>query len=1028
MRVIYCAVVTVVMSAVLCCVQALRMSANMGAGGWTGVRARGSSAAVSMRSWTRGLAVMSSSSSSELQWSNQKVRSAFIDYFKDKHEHTYFKSSPVVPLSDPTLLFTNAGMNQFKTIFLGTTDPSSPLASLNRAVNSQKCIRAGGKHNDLDDVGKDTYHHTFFEMLGTWSFGNYFKTEAIEWAFDILTTTYGLDKERMYASYFGGDESLGLPEDTEAKELWLKFLPADRVLPFDKTDNFWEMGDTGPCGPCSEIHYDRIGGRDASSLVNADDPNVIEIWNLVFIQYNREPSGELRPLPSKHIDTGMGLERLTSILQEKDSNYDTDAFTPYFQKIEKVIGCEPYTGKLGDEDAKQGFKDMAYRVLADHARTITVAIADGATPSNEGRGYVLRRVLRRAVKFGLQNLNAEPGFFSKLVPVVAEELGSAFPELKDKTSAVEAIVAEEEAAFSNLLEKGVKYFEDVATEVKASGSTIVSGEKTFYMYDTLGFPVDLTEIMAVEKGLSVDLKGFEEAMADQKERGRQALKDKRLAGRVELALGAEQTSFLQKANVNPTDDSGKYEWDVTPSAEVKALFTVDGFVDSVDAGETVGVILDATTFYAESGGQAADKGTIVIGSGIELGVVDVQVYAGYVLHTCTLPESVSGLTVGAKATSKVDYPNRRKVAPNHTMTHVLNFALRNVMGPDVDQRGSSVDENRLRFDFSSTRGLKTDELVKVESIVNEIISSKQDVSSKVVPLKQAMEINGLRAVFGEVYPDPVRVISVGQPVDYLISDPTSNTWTKHSIEFCGGTHLQNTADALAFVLTEETAVAKGIRRISAITGEMAKEAIKNGEKLSESIQNLGNEVKKVKEGVDVSTFEDLIGKARTELEAETLSTSVKSNLRTQLEKVQKDIFNLKKAAMMSMVQEGIIKAKEQAADMVKSGQTKIILQMDIGSDSKGIKLAIEEIKKVVPGVAFIGVSADDDKISCFSFVPDALVADVKANDWVAKTLEVVGGRGGGKPNMAQGSAAISGVDGGKSQAIEKAMATAKSFV
>merc|ERR1711871_557615 len=516
--------------------------------------------------------------------------------------------------------------------------------------------------------------------------------------------------------------------------------------------------------------------------------------------------------------------------------------------------------------------------------------------------------------------------------------------------------------------------------------------------------------------------------ANQKERGRQALKDKRLAGRVELALGAEQTSHLQKANVYPTDDSGKYEWDVTPSAEIKALFTTKGFVDSINDGETVGVVLDATTFYAESGGQAADKGTITLESGVELDVVDVQVYGGYVLHTCQLPANLSGLNVGSKILTKVDYRNRRKVAPNHTMTHVLNFALRNVMGPDVDQRGSSVDENRLRFDFSSTRGLKTDELKKVEKIVNDIISSKQDVSSKIVPLDQAMEINGLRAVFGEVYPDPVRVISIGQPVDDLIADPTSDTWTKHSVEFCGGTHLQNTAEAAAFVLTEETAVAKGIRRISAITGTMAQEAIKNGEKISESIEALSTDMKKLGADVDISAVEDRISETRTELEGETLSTTLKGSLRVQLEKIQKDVFNLKKATMMSMVRDGIARAKEQAVNMVNNGETKIILQVNIGSDSKGIKLAIEEIKKVAPGVAFIGLSADDEKISCFSFVPDEMVTDVKANDWVAKTLEVIGGKGGGKPNMAQGSAAISSIDGGKEVAIMKAMSIAKSFV
>ena len=536
------------------------------------------------------------------------------------------------------------------------------------------------------------------------------------------------------------------------------------------------MGETGPCGPCSEIHYDRIGSRDASTLVNADDPDVIEIWNLVFIQYNREANGELRSLPAKHIDTGMGLERLTSILQGKDSNYDTDVFMPYFAEIERIIGCAPYTGKIGSEDAAQGFKDMAYRVLADHARTITMAIADGATPSNEGRGYVLRRVLRRAVKFGLQNLKAKPGFFSELVPMVAQQLGDSYPELREKIQNVVALVGEEETAFSNLLGKGVKYFEDVADELKSAGESTVSGEMTFYMYDTLGFPIDLTMIMAAEKGLSVDIDGFRMAMESQKERGRAALREKRLAGRVELALGAEQTAFLQGLGLKPTDDKGKYLLDVAQSARIDAIFTPDGFVDSFsgDSGaETVALVLDETTFYAESGGQVADQGYITVETTrglVELEVIDVQVYGGFILHTCTVPDvGLEGLKKGSGVTARVDYRHRRKVAPNHTMTHVLNFALRQVMGPDVDQRGSSVTEDRLRFDFSSIRGLKVEEVEQVERIVNEVckllndsirpynlalvrriypaipnsfnynlkvIISKLEVNARVVPLKQ----------------------------------------------------------------------------------------------------------------------------------------------------------------------------------------------------------------------------------------------------------------------------------------------------
>jgi alanyl-tRNA synthetase len=626
-----------------------------------------------------------------IEWPVSRVRSQFIDYFVKKREHVDYKSSPVVPVNDPTLLFTNAGMNQFKPIFLGTADPSSPYFSLKRAVNSQKCIRAGGKHNDLDDVGKDTYHHTFFEMLGTWSFGNYFKQEAIDWAYDILVNEYKLPSERLYASYFGGDEAQGLPADTEARDYWLKYLPKERVLPFDKKANFWEMGDTGPCGPCSEIHFDRIGKRDASALVNADDPNVIEIWNLVFIQFNREKSGELRSLPDKHIDTGMGLERLTSILQQKNSNYDTDVFQPIFDAIHAKVGNAKYNGKLGVEDAQQGYRDTAYRVIADHIRTLTFAMTDGAVPSNEGRGYVLRRILRRAVRYGMQNLNAKPGFFAELVPVVVQAFGEFYPELKDKQQYVMSIISEEEQSFASLVERGIKYFNEVVAELK---STVVPGDQAFYLYDSLGFPIDLTQIMAQEKGLSVDLQGFQAAMDAQKERGRAATRAKRLAGLEALTLGAEQTSYLQKAGVIPTDDSMKYSWDITAEAEVMAVYTTAGFQSSMKRADmlaedgqpkTIGIILNSTPFYAESGGQIADSGSLLVGSAI-FDVVDVQVFGGYVLHICVLSdESIKAssdsnidLKTKDKVLAQVDYSRRRKIAPNHTMTHVLNYALREV--------------------------------------------------------------------------------------------------------------------------------------------------------------------------------------------------------------------------------------------------------------------------------------------------------------------------------------------------------------
>jgi len=779
-------------------------------------------------------------SDSGIDWPLERVRSEFVDYFTNKRDHVNIKSSPCVPVNDPTLLFTNAGMNQFKSIFVGTIDPSSPMYSLTRAANSQKFIRAGGKHNDLDDVGKDTYHHTFFEMLGTWSFGNYFKKEAIEWAYDILVNRYNLNPDRLYASYFGGDDALGLPCDVEARELWLQFLPPERVLPFDKKANFWEMGDTGPCGPCSEIHYDRIGGRDAAQLVNADDPDVIEIWNLVFIQFNRESSGELRSLPNKHIDTGMGLERITSIMQGKRSNYDTDAFMPLFLAIQKLVGCQPYEGKLGQDDAQQNYKDTAYRVVADHIRTLTFAITDGAVPSNEGRGYVLRRILRRAVRYGVQTLGATPGFFAQLVPVVVENMGDAFPELREKMSQVIAVIEEEEAAFSALLEKGMRYFNDLVKELQSGGSQQISGEKAFFMYDTMGFPIDLTQIMAAENGIVVDVAGFNDAMTTQKERSRIAAKSKRLAGRNMLSFGAEQTAYLQSLGIAPTADEAKYSWDDHVNTDIKAIFTSLGFITegsqlSGATDETVGIVLGTTPFYAEAGGQVPDSGKLVVSSSsgqeITLDVLDVQVYGGYVLHTCALStesddagllaDLMQRLKVDAPVVAQVDYQRRRKTAPNHTMTHVLNYALRKVLGSTVDQKGSLVSDEKLRFDFSFNRAAQTNELEQVESIVNSVINAKLVVDSQVVSLQQAMDIVGLRAVFGEVYPDPVRVISVGPKVQDLLNDPTNADWMSYSVEFCGGTHIQNTAAAESFVLLEETAVAKGIRRITGATGLLA---------------------------------------------------------------------------------------------------------------------------------------------------------------------------------------------------------------
>jgi alanyl-tRNA synthetase len=950
----------------------------------------------------------------ELEWPMDRVRSTFIDFFVKKHSHVFWPSSPVVPHDDPTLLFANAGMNQYKPLFLGTCDPNLEMSKLSRAVNSQKCIRAGGKHNDLDDVGKDVYHHTFFEMLGNWSFGDYFKKEAIAMAWQCLTEEFKLDTSRLYATYFGGDEST--PADLEARDIWLNYLPADRVLPFDAKDNFWEMGATGPCGPCTEIHYDRIGGRDAASLVNADLPDVIEIWNNVFIQFNREADGSLRPLPAQHVDTGMGFERLTSILQGVDSNYDTDIFIPLFDEIRRITGARPYTGKIGTKD--EGYVDMAYRVVADHIRTLSFAIADGATPSNDGRGYVLRRVLRRAVRYGRQNLGAELGFFAKLVPKLVELMGDTFPELRKNQAQVTAVIKDEEESFSKTLDKGLIKFKDMASE--CGDDKVFSGVDAHFLYTSMGFPVDLTELMAEELGLTLDRDAFDAKMKEEQELSAAAHQAKMMGGSgKDMRLVAEQTAYLVGKDVAATDDSAKYDWNKElGDCTAKGLFigrneTEDGigFVDSITTESgSVGVILDKTSFYAEAGGQTYDTGCIKTTGGANIKVTNVQSYGQYVLHLGEVTEGT--VAVGDAVSCCVDYDRRAPIAANHTMTHVLNYALKDVLvakgdgdaaNQSVDQKGSLCDENKLRFDFSWGGALTTEQLASIELIVQEQIKSSIPVQSFVAPLEAAQQISSLRAVFGEVYPDPVRVVSVSnEDIPTILQNPQDGQWAKYSIEFCGGTHLSNTSEAEGFVLLKEEGIAKGVRRIVGVTMADAAAATAKADEFEATLTEVS-----ALQGLELEAAIKKLGQELGEL---SISTVRKAGFNDTLGKLGKSVVAWKKeqaAAKAGKVVDELI-----AAASIAEGN-KIVVRSDFGLDGKAAKSISAAVAKKIKNKAFLLVSADEDagRFLVFAFAPKGL-KDVDCKAWVTAATEGTGGKGGGKKDAAQSNiAGLEKIDG-----------------
>ena len=709
---------------------------------------------------------------------SHEIRQKFLSFFEEK-DHKIVPSAPIVNKDDPSLMFTNAGMNQFKDFFLGNQVPDR-----RRAADTQKCLRVSGKHNDLEEVGIDSYHHTMFEMLGNWSFGDYFKEEAIEWAWELLVKELGLDPDRIYVSVFEGDEKEGLEADQEAVGFWKKWVPEDRILYFDKKDNFWEMGETGPCGPCSEIHIDLRTDADRAkvdgkTLVNADDPLVVEIWNLVFIQYNRKADRSLEPLPEKHIDTGMGFERLCMAMQAKSSNYETDVFTPFIQHIEKVSG-KKYTNSY-ELSAKT---DIAMRVVADHIRAVSFTIADGQLPSNTGAGYVIRRILRRAVRYYYSFLDIKEPFLHTLVPILASEFADVFPELKAQESQVKNIVFGEEKTFLNTLDKGISRFD--VLEIKDG---VINGQDAFELYDTFGFPIDLTRLMASEKGLDVDDVGFEKALVAQKDRSR--------------------ADAVKKVGdwVEETNDKG-VEFVGYDNLIVEDVHVVKYRTVNIKKGNQYQVVLNKTPFYAESGGQAGDTGLLWFGDE-KIPVLDTIKENDLVIHIVKqLPTDVK-----AKVKAEVNAPKRHATENNHSAVHLMHAALHEVLGENALQKGQDVDHKRLRFDFSHYQKMTEEEIAKVEQIVNQKIRDNIALEeNRAMPIEEAKKL-GAMMLFGEKYGNEVRVITFDE---------------NFSQELCGGTHVSATGKIGQFKILAESGVAAGIRRLEAVTADKA-EAYINGQ-------------------------------------------------------------------------------------------------------------------------------------------------------------------------------------------------------
>ena len=846
----------------------------------------------------------------------KEIRESFKKFFESK-EHLIVPSAPMVVKDDPTLMFTNAGMNQFKDIILGNAVPKS-----RRQADTQKCLRVSGKHNDLEEVGHDTYHHTMFEMLGNWSFGDYFKKEAISWAWEYIVDVLKIDPADLYATVFEGSPEEGLERDNEAAAIWEQFLPKDHIINGNKHDNFWEMGDTGPCGPCSELHVDsrsaeekaKVPGRE---LVNKDDPQVIEIWNLVFMQYNRKADGSLESLPAKVIDTGMGFERLVRTLQGKTSNYDTDIFQPLIQAMAGMAGC-----KYGDDEKK----DIALRVIVDHVRAIAFAIADGQLPSNAKAGYVIRRILRRAVRYGYTFLGQKEAFIYKLVPTLVEEMGDAFPELPAQQKLIMKVMQEEESSFLRTLDKGIMLLQNVIDETKAAGQTEIAGDKAFTLFDTYGFPLDLTELICREQGMTLDEEGFNKCMEQQKNRARNAA-EVHLGDWVQLSN--EQTSTFVGY------DNTEYPCHVVKYREVKQK-----------KGVAYEMILDNTPFYGEMGGEVGDTG-VLVSENEEIKVLDTKKENGVSIHIVDkIPENVE-----AEFMACVDTDRRRAIESNHSCTHLLDQALREVLGSHVEQKGSLVTAEGLRFDFSHFEKVTPEQLREVEHIVNERIRMNIPLEEfRDTPIEEARELGAI-ALFGEKYGDKVRVVKFGK-----------------SVEFCGGCHVKATGQIGMVRIVSESSIAAGVRRIEAVTGKQVEEMLDRLQDFMVDLKGLFNNAPNLMQTIEKAIAEN--------------------------KELQEQVSQFKAQKAMQLKDEMVAKAKDVNGIKVISG----VLPVDAQS-AKDIAFSLRQ--EFTENLLVVIGSAAEGKPTLTVALSDDLTKEGKnAGATVREAGKLIQGGGGGQPHFA----------------------------